>query len=100
MWAIFSHVGAILFSFVAPLIIWLVFKGRGALVEDQSKEALNWSITIAIAYVAGTVLSVIGIGFLIWAVAGIAALVFGILAAVAASSGQFYRYPVALRLIK
>jgi uncharacterized Tic20 family protein len=105
MWAIFSHVGAILFSFVPPLVIWLAFKGRGALVEHQAKEALNWSITVILAYVALGVLTVvtlflgIGFGMAIWLVA-IAALVFGILAAVAASSGQFYRYPVALRLIK
>ncbi|MFS0699225.1 DUF4870 domain-containing protein [Cellulomonas sp. 179-A 4D5 NHS] len=99
-WAIVAHVGAILFSFVAPLVVWLVFKGRGALVEDQAKEALNWSITVIIVYVVGIVLSAVLIGIPILFVAGIAALVFGILAAVAASSGQYYRYPVTLRLIK
>ena len=81
-------------------MLWLVFKGRGAFVEDQAKEALNFQITILIAYVVGGILSVIGIGVLIIAAAWIATLVFGILAAVAASSGQFYRYPVTIRLIK
>jgi hypothetical protein len=100
MWAIFSHVGGILFSFVAPLVIWLVFKGRGALVEDQAKEALNWQITLVIAYIVGGILTVVLIGALVLLAAGIAALVFGILAAVASSSGQFYRYPFTLRLIK
>lgn len=99
-WAILSHVGGILFSFVAPLVLWLVFKGRGAFVEDQAKEALNFQITILIAYVVGGILSVIGIGVLLIGAAWVATLVFGILAAVAASSGQFYRYPVTIRLIK
>lgn len=99
-WAILSHVGGILFSFVAPLVLWLVFKGRGQFVEDQSKEALNFQITVLIAYIVGGVLSVIGIGLLLMLAAWVATLVFGILGAVAASSNQWYRYPVTLRLIK
>jgi uncharacterized Tic20 family protein len=99
MWATLAHAGGILFSFVPPLVIWLVFKGRGAFAEDQSKEALNWQITLAIGYVAGTILSFIGIGVLIVVVLGLAQLILGILAAVAANKGQAYRYPVALRLI-
>lgn len=100
MWAIFAHVGGILTYFVAPLVIYLVFKGRGQFVEDQSKEALNWHITLLLAYVVGFITSFFGIGFVLLFVAGLAQLIFGILAAVAASSNQYYRYPVALRLIK
>ena len=99
-WAILSHVGGLLFSFVAPLIIWLVFRGRGPYLENQAKEALNFQITLLIAYIAGSILSVIGIGLLILLAAWVAALVFGILAAIAASRFEWYRYPVTLRLVK
>lgn len=99
LWATLAHVGGIFFSFVPPLVIWLVFKERGRFVAEQSKEALNWQITLVIGYIAAFILSFIWIGLLIYPLIWIAALVFGILAAVATNRGDAYRYPVALRLI-
>ena len=49
MWATIAHIGPVIASFVAPLVISLVFKGRGQFVEEQAKEALNFQITVAIA---------------------------------------------------
>lgn len=102
LWAIFSHVGAILFSFVAPLIIWLVYRGRGPYLEDQSKEALNFSLTVLIAYIGTSILGAVTFGVLSFLVplVSVAALVFGIIAAVAANKYTWYRYPVCIRFIK
>ncbi|GIG35693.1 DUF4870 domain-containing protein [Cellulomonas pakistanensis] len=101
-WSLLAHLGGILFSFVAPLVVWLVFKGRGPFLDDQAKEALNFQITVAIAYVASWILAGITFGWLSFLpfVVGVAALVFAILAAVAVNKGQWYRYPVTLRLVK
>lgn len=101
-WAILSHVGMILFSFVAPLIIWLVFRGRGPYLEDQAKEALNFSLTVLIAYLGAGVLTAITFGLLspLFALIGIGSLVLGILAAVAANQYAWYRYPVCIRFVK
>jgi uncharacterized Tic20 family protein len=99
-WSLLAHLGGIVFGFLAPLVVWLVFKGRGPFLDDQAKEALNFQITVAIAYVASWVLALTGVlAFLPFAV-GVAALVFAILAAVAVNKGQWYRYPVTLRLVK
>ncbi len=100
LWAMLAHLGVILFGFLPPLIIWLVFRERSAFVNDQAKEALNFSILITIAYVVGSILAVILIGFLIWAAAGIAALVFCIMAGIAANKGEMYRYPFNWRIVK
>jgi hypothetical protein len=100
MWAMLAHVGGILFAFVAPLVIWLVFKERGRFVEEQAKEALNWQITLLIGYIVGSILIIVLIGGIIIALVWIASIVFGILAAIAANKGEAYRYPFALRLIK
>ena len=100
LWSTLSHVGGILFGFLAPLVIWLVFKERGRYVEDQSKEALNFQITLAIAYIVSLFLMIIIIGFVTFAIAWICAIVFGIIAAMAANKGEAYRYPVTLRLVK
>jgi uncharacterized protein len=98
-WAVVSHLGGVFVSFVVPLVIWLVFKGRGAYLEDQAKEALNFQITLLIAYVVGGILSVIGIGLLILFATWVFAIVFAIIAAVASGRGEPYRYPVNIRLV-
>ncbi|VTR76829.1 DUF4870 domain-containing protein [Cellulomonas hominis] len=101
-WALLAHLGGILFGFIPALVVWLVFKGRGQFLEDQAKEALNFQITLIFAYIAASILTAITFGiaspllFLVW----IASIVFGILAAVAVNKGQWYRYPVTIRLVK
>jgi uncharacterized Tic20 family protein len=100
MWAMLAHLGGILFGFLAPLIVFLVQKDRGAYVNDQSKEALNFQITLLIAYVVGSVLSIIFVGLLILFAAWIAAIVFGIMAGLAANKGENYRYPFNIRMVK
>lgn len=100
MYALFAHLGGIFFSFLVPLIIWMMFRERSRFVDSQGKEALNFQITLAIAYVVGLITSVIFIGFFIIIAAGIYALVCGIMAALAVNRGEDYRYPWAFRFIK
>nr|WP_255324899.1 DUF4870 domain-containing protein [Rhodanobacter sp. OR444] len=117
-WAMFAHLsalaGAILTGafgggwgcFIGPLVIWLVKKDTMPFVADQGKEALNFNITVAIAFVVLALLSVmtLGIGLIIaiplWVIIGVAWLVFTIIAAIKANEGTLYRYPFTLRLIK
>ena len=100
-WAVLAHLGGLLFSFVAPLVIWLVFRGRGPYLEHQAKEALNFQITLVLAYIAGGLLTLVtfGIASPILFVIGIVQLVFQILAAVAAGRYEWYRYPVTIRFV-
>lgn len=102
MWAMLSHVGGILLGFIAPLVVWLMYKEKSRFVEEQSKESLNFQITLVIAYVVATILMLVTLGLLfflpwiVWAVS----LVFCIIAGIAANKGEAYRYPFALRLVK
>ncbi|ASR56794.1 DUF4870 domain-containing protein [Cellulomonas sp. PSBB021] len=101
MWAILAHVLPLIgLGFIAPLVIWLVFRGRGPYLENQAKESLNFQITVLIAVVVGSILTIVLVGFVILAVVGIGALVLEIMAAVAASRFEWYRYPLTLRLVK
>ncbi|KGM11703.1 DUF4870 domain-containing protein [Cellulomonas bogoriensis] len=100
LWATLAHAGGILIGFLAGLIVWLVQRERGRYVEEQSKEALNFQITLGIGQVVGWATTWLGIGFLIILAAYILQLVFGILAAIASNKGEAYRYPFALRLVK
>jgi uncharacterized Tic20 family protein len=117
-WAMFAHLSALLGAiltgalgggwgcFIGPLVIWLIKKDTMPFVNDQGKEALNFNITVAIAFVVLFLLSVMtfGIGLVIaiplWVIIGIAWLVFTIIAAIKANEGVTYRYPFTLRLIK
>lgn len=105
-WASFAHLGGIL-GFLPSLIIWLIFKDRGAKTNVEGKEALNFQITVAIAqiilYVLGTILAIILIGFLFYFLAflvWLASLIFSIVGFTKVNGGGSYRYPVTIRLIK
>ncbi|RYV52643.1 DUF4870 domain-containing protein [Pengzhenrongella frigida] len=101
-WAVVAHLGTLIASILTPLIIWLVFKGRGAFLEDQAKESLNFQITATIAAIVLSIVGVItfGIGFFLFLPFGLAWLVFIIIAAVQSSQGVLYRYPLTYRFIK
>ncbi|WP_298227754.1 DUF4870 domain-containing protein [Gryllotalpicola sp.] len=100
MYAILTHVLGIFFSFIPSLITFLVFKDRGPFLRQHSVAALNFQITMAIAYAVGWILTAILIGGFIVAAAGILTLIFSILAAVAASQGRPYTYPLSIAFIK
>ena len=89
----------IFFGFIPPLIFFLI-KKDDEYVLDHAKEALNWSITLIMAYMVSFLLILIVIGiFLVFAL-GIVNLVFCIMGAVAASGGKPFRVPFTLRLVK
>jgi uncharacterized Tic20 family protein len=97
--ALLVWIGTIFFGFIPGLIVYLI-KKDDAYAVDQSKEALNWSITAMIGIFAGIVLSFILIGVILFPIVGICNLVFCIMGAVAGSSGKPFRVPFAIRLIK
>ncbi|HET9836112.1 MAG TPA: DUF4870 domain-containing protein [Rhodanobacteraceae bacterium] len=99
--ALITHLSGIILGFIVPLIVWLVHKDRSEKnwLTSQAKEALNFQITILIGYVICWILMWVVIGFFLWWLLWIVNLVFCILAAVAVSKGESYRYPFALRLI-
>jgi hypothetical protein len=61
--AALAHGLAIVFGFLGPLLIMLIKGEQSQFVKDQSKEALNFSITIAIAAFVSFLLCFVLIGF-------------------------------------
>jgi uncharacterized Tic20 family protein len=96
---VLTHLGGILFSFLPGLIVWLLKKDDSAYIGENAREALNFQITLMIAYFISWILAFILIGFVLIGVLWLANIIFSIMAAVAASKGESYRYPFALRLI-
>ena len=100
LWATLIHVGGILIGFISPLIGYLVLKDRSPFVGQNAKNALNFQITIAIAYIAGSILTIVFIGVLVLIAAWIVNIVFSIIAAIAANKGEVYKYPLTIPIIK
>ena len=108
-WASFAHLGGIL-SFLPSLIIWLVFRERGAFTNQEAEEALNFQITVTIGHIAiaiiNSILLVVTVGF--WGLISwlfplalfVITVIFCIQGFLKAKDGVAYRYPFALRLIK
>ncbi len=97
--AVLTHIGGIFFGFIPGLIVWLLKKDDNAYLGAQAREALNFQITMIIAYMAAGVLSFLLIGFLLFPLLWVANLVLCIIAATKVSKGEDYQYPFALRLI-
>jgi len=107
-WAMWSHIGGVLFV-LPPLIIWLVFKDRGPLTNQEGKESLNFQITMAIIWVAYSIINVILgfipivgfiIGTLLWLALLAVQIAFPIIGGVKVNNGGTYRYPFNFRFIK
>ena len=94
------HLLGFLTSFIGPLILWLVKKDQDAFVSHHGKEALNFQITVIIAGIVAGLSIMICIGVVLAPAVGLLDLIFSILACVAASKGEYYKYPFCLRLIK
>lgn len=97
-----GHLSGIVTGFIGPLVIWLINKDKTDKdwLIGQAKEALNFQITIAIAWFVCILLSFVVIGIFLIPVVAIAALVLAIMAGLKANGGEDYRYPFAIRLIK
>src|SRR5689334_4666129 len=97
--AVLTHIGGIFFGFIPSLIVWLLKKEENPFLGEQAREALNFQITVLIGYVIAWALAFLLIGFILFPLLWITNVVLSIMAAVAVSKGEDYRYPFALRLI-
>lgn len=89
---------------VIPLVLWLVEKDKSEKVDMHGKNILNFVISWILYYIVAfiltitVILAVIGIPALI--VLGILNIIFIILAAVNASKGIYWKYPLTIPFFK
>ena len=97
--AMLAHLLGIFTGFIGALVIWLIKKDESRYIAEEAKEALNFQITVGIAFVLAWMLAFILIGLFLIPVLFIANFIFCIMAAVSASKGKAYKYPLAIRLV-
>jgi uncharacterized Tic20 family protein len=85
---------------VGPLIIWLAKREDSPEIDAHGKESLNFQISMLIYNAVSAILCLVLVGFVLLGVLHILNIVFVIIAAVRASEGKLWRYPLTIRLIK
>ena len=105
-WCVLCHASALLGLFshfighlLGPLIVWLIKRGDSPEIDAYGKESLNFQISMLIYDAVAAILCIVFIGIPILIALWILNTVFVIIASVKASEGQFYRYPLTIRLI-
>lgn len=105
-WGLLCHISALsgyvvpLGSVLGPLVVWLIKKDQYPFVDEQGKESLNFQISMLVYMLASIPLIFVFVGFFLVVGLAVIDLVFVILATVAASRGESYRYPLTIRFIK
>ena len=72
LWATLTHLsplvaGFIGLPFLGPLIAYLVLRDRGPFIRRHTAQALNFQLTVLIAYIVGGLLAIVVIGFFLLA---------------------------------
>jgi hypothetical protein len=119
MWAIFAHIGVLLLGLFAPLIILFAYGDKSAFVKRHARESLNHQLSLLL-YTFALLFVCVAIGFGLYAVTGepLAGLIPGyvlfllgslamgvgnliliVLATLAASRYEPYRYRYSIRLL-
>ncbi len=105
-WAIATHlssfsgyIGVPFGHIVGPLILWLMKKDSSQFLDEVGKETVNYNISIIIWFIVCIPLCFVLIGFFLLGALALMDIIVTILAAVAASNGQQYKYPLTIRFI-
>ena len=107
IWCAFCHASALLGVFfhfpghlLGPLIVWLIKRDDAPEIDAHGKEAINFQISMLIYNVVSAFFCLVLIGFAFLAILWVLNAVFVIIAAIQASDGKFYRYPMTIRFIQ
>jgi uncharacterized Tic20 family protein len=84
---------------VACLVLWMVKKEDSAFVDHHGKQALNFQITMILAFGISIVLACVYIGLIFLFILYFANIGLTIYAAIKASEGERYEYPLTIQFI-
>lgn len=95
--ALIVHIAAIFTEIIGPIVGYVALKDRSEFLRHHTVQALNFSLTLLIAYI-GLAISLVGL-LVIWAVP-IVSVIMRVLSALKAANGEYYKNPLAIQFIK
>ncbi|PQD97029.1 DUF4870 domain-containing protein [Pradoshia eiseniae] len=100
IWAGAVYLSSFVFVLFGPLVIWLLKRNDSDFVDYHCKEYFNFLISYTIYTLVAFILAFIGIGIILAWLISIYILVFTVIGAVKAFTGQYYQIPFVIRFFK
>ena len=101
IWAVLCHLSSFFsLPLLLPLVVYLAMRGESEYAAGNAREALNFHLSLLIYIVCCIPLTLILVGIPLMIAIGLGSLVFAIIAAVKASEGGCYHYPLTIRLVR
>jgi uncharacterized Tic20 family protein len=101
IWSMLSHLSALFgVGIILPLVVYLAMRKESDYVACNAREALNFHISVLIYVLCCIPLMLVLIGVPLAIMIGLGSVVLAIIAAVKASDGECYRYPLTLRFVR
>lgn len=98
-WAVLVHLSFFVLGIIGPIVVMLTKGKESGWVREHAVEALNFHLTVLIASIVSGLLILVLIGIILLPVVIVGAMVLTVIAAVAASRGERYRYPMNIRMV-
>ena len=100
-WSVAAHLLPLVGVYIlGALFIWLIKRDEDPFVEFNSREALNFQLSMLIYGLVSALLVIVLIGIVLILAVGVFSFVMVIVAAVRAANGELYRYPLTMRMVK
>ena len=103
LWSVFCHLsyffGFAVLAFVFPTVVYLVMRTDSPYVTHHAREALNFHLSLLLYFICCVPLCFILIGVPLMFAVGLAGLICSLVAAVKASRGECYHYPVTIHFV-
>jgi hypothetical protein len=94
------HLSGIFTLFIGPLVVYLSRKAAADPIRDAAREALNFQLTLMMAWVLTLISFVVLIGFMVAPFLALISIALPVWAAVTTSRGESFRYPLVPRLLR
>lgn len=102
LWAMLAHLSALLGyvvglgQYIAPLVIYLVYRERSRFVAFHALQALYFQLALLVLWAIVIILTLItcGLGAIFAVVPIVLSLVFVLMAAIRANNGEWYELPL------
>ena len=107
LWAMLLHLSSLLghapapvLGLIVPIAIWQIKKTDLPEIDQHGKNAANWIISELIYLVITGLLSLLLIGLPLLLTVAILGIIFPIIAAVKASNGETWKYPLSIQFFR
>ena len=104
LWSVLCHIsyffGFALISFLFPMVVYLVMRTESAYVTHHAREALNFHLSLLVYILCCVPFCFIGVGFILLGAVAITGIVCSIVAAIKASNGIYYQYPITIHFVR